>query len=116
LTDLQHATLAAIGKRLGRKALAQVASVAKPETILAWYRKLIAQKFDGSKHRAYPGRPTVSREITELIVRMARENSDWGYDRNAGALKTSNTLFPVKLWVMSYAVWVSLLLRSAVSR
>src|SRR4051795_13370690 len=87
LTDPQRATLAVIGKRLGRQALAHVASVAKPETILAWYRKLIAQKFDGSKHRAYPGRPTVSREITELIVRMARENSNWGYDRIAGALK-----------------------------
>ncbi len=87
LTDPQRATLAAIGKRLGRQALAHVASVAKPETILAWYRKLIAQKFDGSKHRAYPGRLTVSREITELIVRMARENSEWGYDRIAGALK-----------------------------
>jgi putative transposase len=87
LTDPQRATLAAIGKRLGRQALAHVASVAKPETILAWYRKVIAQKFDGSKHRAYPGRPTVSREITELIMRMTRENSDWGYDRIAGALK-----------------------------
>src|SRR3954470_16220698 len=87
LTDPQRATLAAIGKRLGRQALAHVASVAKPETILAWYPKLIAQKFDGSKHRTYPGRPAVGREITELIVRMARENSDCGYDRIAGALK-----------------------------
>ena len=84
LTDPQRATLAAIGKRLGRQALAHVASVAKPETILAWYRKLIAQKFDGSKHRVYPGLPTVNREITELIVRMARENGDWGYDRIVG--------------------------------
>src|SRR3954451_2274271 len=88
LTDPQRATLATIGKRLGRQALQQVGLVANPETILGWYRKLIAQKFDGSKHRAYPGRPTVGREITDLlIVRMARENSDWGYDRIAGALK-----------------------------
>src|SRR5437764_14854262 len=87
LTDPQRATLAEIGKRLGRKALHQIAGVARPDTILAWYRKLIAQKFDGSKHRAYPGRPTVSREITELIVRMARENGDWGYDRIEGVLK-----------------------------
>jgi hypothetical protein len=43
--------LAEIGKRLGRKAHARVACVAKPDTILAWYRKLIAQKFDGSKLR-----------------------------------------------------------------
>src|SRR4051812_28903842 len=79
LTDPQRATLFTIGKRLGRQALQQVALVAKPETILGWYRNLIAQKFDSSKHRAHPGRPTVGRDITDLIVRMARENSDWGY-------------------------------------
>ena len=72
LTDPERSTLAEIGKRLGRKALAQVACVAKPETILAWYRKLVAQKFDGSKQRSYPGRPPVQREIVELVVRMAR--------------------------------------------
>ena len=55
LTDPERSTLAEIGKRLGRKALKQVARVAKPDTILAWYRRLIAQKFDGSKHRSYPG-------------------------------------------------------------
>jgi putative transposase len=87
LTDPQRSTLAEIGKRLGRQALQQVASVAKPETILAWYRKLIAHKFDGSKHRRYPGRPAVGREVAELVVRMARENRGWGYDRIAGALK-----------------------------
>jgi putative transposase len=87
LTKAQRATLAEIAKRMGRRALEQVASVAKPETILAWYRKLIAGKFDGSKHRAYPGRPAVSQEITDLVVRMARENTSWGYDRIAGALK-----------------------------
>jgi hypothetical protein len=63
-----------------------VASAARPDTILAWFRKLVAQKFDGSRHRLYPGRPPIGPEITELIVRMARENSGWGYDRIAGAL------------------------------
>jgi transposase InsO family protein len=87
LTDPQRTTLAEIGKRLGRQPLELVASVAKPDTILGWYRKLIARKFDGSKHRTYPGRPPVAREVTELIVRMARENSGWGYDRIAGALQ-----------------------------
>jgi hypothetical protein len=58
LSDPQRSTLAEIGKRLGRKALAQVACVAKPNTILGWYRKLVAQKFDGSKHH-YPGRPAI---------------------------------------------------------
>ena len=47
---------------------------------------MIAQKFDGSKNRSYPGRPKISSEIEQLIVRMARENSGWGYDRIAGAL------------------------------
>jgi putative transposase len=63
-----------------------VACVAKPETILTWYRWLIARKFDGSKRRAYPGRPRVRAAVEALIVRMAQENSGWGYDRIVGAL------------------------------
>jgi len=86
LTDPQRSTFAEIGKRLGRKVLAEVAVVAKPETILDWYRRLTAQKFDGSKHRCYPGRPPVGEDVVQLIGRMARENSGWGYDRIAGAL------------------------------
>jgi hypothetical protein len=60
--------------------------VAKPETILGWYRKLVAKKFDGSKSRSSPGRPRVDGEIESLIVRMAKENPSWGYDRIVGAL------------------------------
>jgi putative transposase len=86
LSDPERSTLAEIGKRLGRKALAQVACVAKPDTILAWYRRLIAQKFDGSKHRRYPGRPRIEPQLEALIVKMAKENSGWGYDRIVGAL------------------------------
>jgi putative transposase len=86
LTNPERATLAEIAKRLGRKALNEIATVAKPDTILAWYRKLVAQKFDGSKNRDYPGRPKVSPEVEALVVRMARENSGWGYDRIVGAL------------------------------
>jgi hypothetical protein len=59
--------------------------VARPDTILAWYRRLIARKFDGSQYRSYPGRPRIEPELEELIVRMARENSGWGYDRIVGA-------------------------------
>jgi len=72
LSNPERVTLAEIGRRLGRRALHEVACVAKPDTILAWYRRLIAQKFDGSKHRQYPGRPAVSSEIEALVVRMAR--------------------------------------------
>jgi len=86
LSDPERSTLAEIGKRIGRKALVQVACVAKPDTILAWYRKLIAQKFDGSKHRRYPGRPRIEPKLEALIVQMAKENSGWGYDRIVGAL------------------------------
>src|SRR6476659_7405047 len=86
LSDAERSTLAEIGKRLGRKCLAEVACVAKPETILAWYRRLIARKFDGSQHRSYPGRPRVAPELEALILRMAQENNGWGYDRIAGAL------------------------------
>ena len=78
--------LGKIGHRLGRQALAEVATVARPDTILAWYRKLIAGKFDGSKARRGPGRPRVTREVEQLIVRTASENRDWGYDRIVGAL------------------------------
>jgi putative transposase len=86
LSNPERITLAEIGKRLGRKALREVACVARPDTILGWYRRLVAQKFDGSKHRQYPGRPPVTSEVEALVVRMARENSGWGYDRIVGAL------------------------------
>lgn len=86
LSDPQRSTLAEIGKRLGRTQLAEVACVAKPDTILAWYRRLMARKFDGSKSRSYPGRPRIDAAIEALIVRLAKENSGWGYDRIVGAL------------------------------
>jgi transposase InsO family protein len=60
--------------------------VARPETILNWNRKQIAKKFDGSKLRKYPGRPRIKQETESQVVRMARENSSWGYHRLIGAL------------------------------
>jgi hypothetical protein len=66
--------------------LKEIASVAKPDTLLAWYRKLIAQKFDGSKLRKSQGRPRVEEKVEQLVVKMARENSSWGYDRLVGAM------------------------------
>jgi putative transposase len=87
LNDAERRTLAEIGKKLGKQALEEVASIVKPDTILAWHRKLVAQKFDGSKHRQSPGRPRVDPALEELVLRMARENRSWGYDRIQGALK-----------------------------
>src|SRR5215471_2207635 len=72
LSDAER-TLAEIAKRLGRKALKDIARVAKPDTILDWYRRLVAQKFNGAQHRAYPGRPRVPAEVEALVVRLARE-------------------------------------------
>ena len=86
LSDAERVTLGEIGHRLGRNVLAEVATVARPDTILAWYRTLVARKFDGSKARRSPGRPRVKRPVEQLIVRMAKENGDWGYDRIVGAL------------------------------
>ncbi len=86
LSDAERATLGEIGHRVGRKVLAEVATVARPDTILAWYRKLVACKFDGSQVRHGPGRSWIKREVEQLIVRMAGENRDWGHDRIVGAL------------------------------
>jgi transposase InsO family protein len=86
LSDAEKATLAEIAYRLGRKALEGLAAAAKPDTLLAWYRMLIAHKFDGSKCRKTRGRPPVEEESERLVVRMARENPSWGYDRIVGAM------------------------------
>jgi hypothetical protein len=86
LSDAERAKLGEIGHRLGSKTLGEVANAALPDTILAWYRRLVARKFDGSEARRSPGRPRVERHLEQLIIRMAKENSDWGYDRIVGAL------------------------------
>lgn len=85
-TPSERRSLAEIGKRLGRKALEELATIVRPDTILGWYRKLIARKFDGSKKRRGPGRPKTAKEIEELVLRVARENRSWGFHRIAGAL------------------------------
>src|SRR5215469_13240639 len=86
LSQEEKATLAEIGHRLGRKALQEVAGAAQPDTILGWYRRLTANKFDGSRFRKRVGRPRVAEEIERFVVRMAKENPSWGYDRIVGAL------------------------------
>jgi hypothetical protein len=78
LSDVERTKLGEIGHRLGREALSELATTALPDTILAWYRRLIARKFDGSQARRSPGRPRIDGEVEELIVRMAKENRSWG--------------------------------------
>ena len=86
MTDGERKTLAVIGQKLGKEALKDVATIVKPDTILGWHRKLVAQKFDGSQQRKAPGRPMIAPELEALVVRMAQENRSWGYDRIVGAL------------------------------
>ena len=84
-SDAERRRLAVLGKKLGRKALGEVATLATPDTILRWYRELVANKYDGSAKRG-PGRPGTAAEVVRLVVRMASENPSWGYTRLLGAL------------------------------
>ena len=86
LSDGERKALAEIGQQLGKKALAEVATIITPDTILGWHRKRVAQKFDGSTQRKTPGRPPLDPELEAFVVRMAREHRSWGYDRIVGAL------------------------------
>lgn len=86
LTDGQRRRLAIQGKVLGRRALAEICSLVTPETILRWHRELIARKWDYSKCRKKVGRPGTEKEVVGLVVKMAKENPSWGYNRIQGAL------------------------------
>ena len=86
LSDGERKTLAEIGKKLSKQALAEVASVVTPDTILAWHRTLVARKFDGSQQRKALGRPKIAAELEALVVCIAQENRSWVDDRIVGAL------------------------------
>jgi transposase InsO family protein len=86
LDDNQRRLLAVKGQAIGRKALFELTTIVTPDTILRWHRQLVARKFDSSDKRK-PGRPRIRQEIVDAIVRFARANSTWGYDRIQGALR-----------------------------
>jgi hypothetical protein len=87
LTNQERISLAEIAKRLGRRALQEVAQIVRPEAILAWHRKLVAKKFDSSRNRSTVGRPATPNSLEELVLQMARDNPSWGYKRIVGALE-----------------------------
>src|SRR5678816_263409 len=85
-TDAQRRRLATKGKALGRRALEQLAGLVTPDTILRWYRELIAKKYDSTAQRERSGRGMTT-SPQRLVVRFATENPSWGYTRIRGALR-----------------------------
>jgi putative transposase len=86
LSDDQRRRLAVKGKILGRKMLEQVAGIVTQDTILRWHRELVARQWEYSGRRSNVGRPMLSKETAELVLRIARESPIWGYGRIQGAL------------------------------
>lgn len=94
LADAERINLAESGRRLGRKALEEVAQIVRPETMLGWHRKLIAMKFDGSKNRSAVGRAPTASVVEELVLQFARENRSWA---------TGGLLVPSAIWATKSA-------------
>ena len=91
LIDAHRRRLAVRGQQRGRRVVMQVAGIVTPDTILRWYRRLIAQTDAGSARRGR-GRPMTRRDVAALVVRMAVENPQWGGTHgSAGRSRTSAT-------------------------
>lgn len=86
LTDPERISLDSAAKNLGRKALDKAAQIVRPETILAWHRRLIAKKFDGFKNRSPVKDSSTGDLIEALVLQFAREDRSWRYRRIVGAL------------------------------
>ena len=81
LTNSQRMRVAAKAKRLSRKMMEKCTILFTPDTILGWYRKLIAEKYDGSKNRTKVGRPRITEEIVNLVIMFKEENPRWGFQK-----------------------------------
>ena len=86
LSDDRRRRLAVKGKILGRKMLERVVGIVTPDTIVRWHRELVARHWDYSGRRSNVGRPMLSKETAELVLRIARESPIWGHGRIQGAL------------------------------
>jgi hypothetical protein len=100
LTDDQRRRLAVRAKALGRAALGEVAGIVTPDTLLRWYRKLVARKYDGSQSRGV-GRPRTASAVANLVVRPARASAarparstlDYCSDRTTEKREPTATVF-----------------------
>ncbi len=81
LTNRQRMRIAAKAKRLSRKMLEQCTELFTPDTVIRWYNKLIAEKYDGSGKRGKVGRPPITAEIVNLVIKFKKENPRWGYEK-----------------------------------
>lgn len=84
-TRAQRLKLAHVGHRVGRAVLREYATLASPDTVLRWYREMVARKYDGSASERV-GRPLIAAEVRQQIVMLASENPTWGYTRLLGNL------------------------------
>ncbi|SRR6266540_1664142 len=101
LTDTERRRLAAMAYPLSRKQLKGTATIATPDTLMRWYNRLIADKFDGSRKRKGLGRPRVPEEVEQLVMRLAEENptspdpsapcESAGHEHSKRVCKTSST-------------------------
>jgi hypothetical protein len=81
LTKSQKMRVASKAKRLSRKMLEQCTVLFTPDTILGWFSKLVAEKYNGCNNRGKVGRPQISHEIIQLVIKFKKENLRWGYQK-----------------------------------
>jgi putative transposase len=88
LKPTDRAVLAALLRSLPRQALQRLRLLVRPDTILRWHRDLLARRHAAVSRPRRRGRPRTLRSIRALVLRLARENSNWGYRRVHGELRT----------------------------
>ena len=84
-TDTDRTILALLASVLDRRRLADVFHIVRPETVIGWHRSLVARHWT-QPPTAKPGRPPIDLELRKLIIRLARDNPNWGYRRIHGEL------------------------------
>jgi transposase len=85
-TPADRAFLAALLHRLPGGVLRRIRLLVRPETVLRWHRDLLARHHRRASRPKRCGRPPTVRSVRMLVLRLARENSGWGYRRIHGEL------------------------------